>query len=1252
MFKKIISLLAAATLISGVPALASEKNTDTISFKYGETEYSREMESLGRGLVAVRTDNGVYLSWRLLGTESTIDTILSSPSFNIYRDGNLIANVSDSTNYLDTEYGEYYKVAPVIDGEEGEMCSDVKVLDNQYFDIPVQKPADFTAEDGQTHQYAIGDASCGDLNGDGEYEIIVKWDCNAQDNSQSGYTGNVLIDAYKKDGTLLWRIDLGRNIRGGAHYTQFIVYDFDLDGAAELCCKTAPGSKDSNSNYVNQASLDYNVKAGDNSAVYVDGGGRISDGPEYYTYFESDGSAADTVFYAFSRNSNDGYWGRDSGGKIDMWNRVDRFLGAVAYINGETPAAISVRGYYDRTTVAAYTIENGRLILSASHDTYDNGGIYGRYGGQYSGQGNHNITVADVDNDGKDEILTGSICFDDDLSVKWSSGRGHGDALHIGDYDPENPGLEYFSVHESGGYTITESTTDSQGKTADYGMTVYDAETGEELIHCSAAGDTGRGIMLNAGIGGYYQIWGSSGSGSYISNGGSNTEPSNISGSLNFRIFWDGDLYEETLDGTGISSWNGSQMQNIFRASGCTSINGSKSNPALSADLFGDWREEVVYPLYDNSALRVFTTTELTDYKLPTLMHDPIYRSGVAAEQTAYNQPPHIGYYLSEDLFIDSIVSIDAVPEKTEYTVGENIENITVTATYKSGKTEQIYDYTVSGYDKNTEGEQTITISYGDFSDTFTITVKTAPIEEIILNKSTAGVAAGRKIQLTAEIFPQNATNKTLTWISSDPDIASVDQNGNILGLKEGTVTITASSNDVYDSCELTVKEEGSYEQTADHIEISLPDNVVYVSNTEKTSFYGITASVYDIFGIEIRSAEPEFSCSGEGISVSDGIITVQPNTEPGLYTITASYGGISDTVDITAEDAEIIDELYIDEDFTNAPSFIMGNNPVSITVNDISYCIGSGRNGGDESTGFSPETDNSGNVYQVFRAGRFSNINRNPYMTLNTAPLEYNNSTDYVLTANLCFPPSSSQYIQTVTFSNNGTEIKKITSDNFESGPWYRYSLIRHKGVWYEMIYNLSNDTLISFGKTDVLSDNIINRIDVTSTADGQKDENGHNATSKVCIDDLKYYSVGNAVFNVKIKLLDEYGEPMNASVKVSDMMVQTDENGIAELDLPSGVYTASAGSVSHDICISRNDTEFTLMQPMTSSIKYENGGVTVRLTEPKNIFIVKYNDSVLERVKMDKTDGEKFYKPDFEFDKIFIWDDNMVPENITTIE
>lgn len=704
---------------------ASDENTVTVRNHYSVGENSRRMEKLGRGLNAVTVSGGVYLNWRLLDSEDhRFGSADANVGFAIYRNGKKIATEEKTTNYTDKngDSNSEYQVAPIIDGVEGEKCA-VVTPENQYFDIPLNVPAAVTLEDGKTYSYSPGDASCGDVDGDGDYEIILKWDCNAQDNSNAGVTGNVLLDAYDMETKeFLWRIDLGRNIRGGAHYTQFMVYDLDGDGRAEIACKTAPGSKDSAGEYVTKASSDESIKNltdEENEVSYVDASsGYITTGPEYYTVFDGDGRAIDTIPYLYSRNSGSGFWGNYSNGKKDTTNRVDRFLGAIAYLDGVHPSVVTWRGYYDRTTAAAYTLEDGRLKLTAKFDTDD-------INKAYIGQGNHNITVADVDGDGKDEVITGALCLDDDFSILWCSGRGHGDALHIGDYDPTHNGFEYFSVHESGGYTITSSTTSSQGQTADYGMTVYDAATGEELYHQGHTKDTGRGVMANIGSGGYYQI---TGSGTMQANGNGEFSASNASPGTNFRIFWNGDLYDDILNGTNISAYSNGRISGIFSATDCVQVNGTKANPSLSADLFGDWREEVVYPTSDGTKLRVFTTTTPTSYKIKTLMHDSVYRSGVAAEQTAYNQPPHIGFYMDDELFLGDVdkIEIETYPTKTVYVTGESFDKtgLTVKAYYADGETRNIESYTVSGYDSFVSGEQEITVSYLGKTTTFSVEVQ------------------------------------------------------------------------------------------------------------------------------------------------------------------------------------------------------------------------------------------------------------------------------------------------------------------------------------------------------------------------------------------------------------------------------------------------------------------------------------------------------------------------------------------------
>ncbi|MDO5396583.1 MAG: bacterial Ig-like domain-containing protein [bacterium] len=776
--KRLISIAAAAAMtVSLVPiysaGAAVSGEMASVNYKYGENTYIRQMEKLDRGLIAVNTGNGIYIGWRLLGDECSVSDIKRAPSFDVYRNGEKIAAVTDSTNYLDTagNASDSYSVA-VKDTDE--LCEAVSVNSGSYFDVHLDRPAAFAVDSETSYEYTIGDCSTGDLDGDGQYELVVKWDSNPQDNSNGGITGNVLLDAYELDGTKLWRIDLGRNIRAGAHYTQFLVYDFDMDGKSEVTCKTAPGSLDGKGNYVSEASSVDAIKGTDNSAVYVNSGGYILDGDEFFTAFDGEtGAAIDTIYYPVQRISAV-IWGDDFG------NRVDRFLADVAYLDGERPYAVYWRGYYhgqsgkgQRTGICAMSLdENGKLSCDYCFDTYDTSttkgykGVNGYTDGNenYVGQGNHNLTVADVDNDGKDEVISGAMCMevknDNNLIPKWCTFKGHGDALHIGDYDPTHDGLEFYTVHEEGGGT--ESVI---GQTLDFGQSVIDANTGEIIWHVSCSKDTGRGMMANVGAGGYYQVNASSGAGSYIANGGNSFTAANLGLSVNFRIFWDADIYEELLDGTNITSWNGSRMETIFSADGCVSVNGTKANPALQADLFGDWREEVCYPLSDNSALRVFTTTDVTTYKLPTLMHDPVYRSGVAAEQTAYNQPPHIGFYFADEIYRTALVGIDVgAPEKTEYNVGESLDltGLMVTGSYDDGSNYDIDGYSVTGYDSMRAGEQAVTVSYRGFEKTFMVNVNT----DFTVNES--GLITGYTGTAARAIIPESVNDAEITGIAEN----------------------------------------------------------------------------------------------------------------------------------------------------------------------------------------------------------------------------------------------------------------------------------------------------------------------------------------------------------------------------------------------------------------------------------------------------------------------------------------------------
>ena len=752
----VLAISSAAAL--NMSAYADSTNTQQVSYNYwynsstgytDENVHTRQMEKLDRGLIAIKTDGGVYLSWRLFDNEDNIfGSADKNVSFNVYRDGKKISEVATKTNYVDSTVGTNYSVAPVINGVEGEKCNPVTAYNNSYFDIPLLKPDDETIYDPSnnklaTYSFFPADCSTGDVDGDGEYEIIVKWTSHERDVGTPAYSGTVHLAAYKLDGTKLWKndIELGKNVYSSAHTLQFLVYDFDGDGKSEVMCQTSLGSKDGQGKYVsNAAQTDEEIKAitdkENSTADYRSSSGVITKGEEFLTVFNGEtGAAMDTISLPTTRGSENGVdYGDDFG------NRSNRFVSDIAYLDGEKPYAIYLRGYYfgrngkQRTSIAGISWDGTALSPTYRFDTQK--GQEGYYDGayQYVGNGNHNCTVADVDNDGKDEFITGALCMevndDNEFRPKWCTYLQHGDALHIGNYDPTHTGFEFFTVHEDSG-TNSLSGNDI---TLDFGMSVIDAETGNIMFHEGASADTGRGVMANVGAGGYYQIWSAKNS-ARQSNGGTDfTTATSLTGrntpSMNFRIFWDGDLYDNLLDGANITDWNGRNMSNIFSARNydCVSINGTKANPSLQADLFGDWREEVVYPTSDGTALRVFSTTDTTDYKIKTLMQDPVYRSGVAAEQTAYNQPPHVGFYMGKEVFDTRTLTSIAVttqPTKTSYVPGESFARtgMVVKANYSDGTSEEISAYTVSEIDKDKIGEQTLTVSYLGKTDTITIYV-------------------------------------------------------------------------------------------------------------------------------------------------------------------------------------------------------------------------------------------------------------------------------------------------------------------------------------------------------------------------------------------------------------------------------------------------------------------------------------------------------------------------------------------------
>lgn len=580
----------------------------------------RQMENLDRGVVAIHpAKNHFFISWRVLGTDPT------DLAFNLYRkSGNEAAvklnakPITGATNFVDSLANDHQSntwfVKSVLNGKEKEENGSFTLKGNAsvkpYISLPLHQIAG----------YIPNDCSVGDLDGDGQYEIIVHMTGRGRDNSQAGLTDPPIFQAYKLDGTFLWQINLGKNIREGAHYTQFMVYDLDGDGIAEFACKTADGTVDGKGKVIGDPNADWRDTSNVRSKTY----GRILKGPEYFTIFSGKtGEALATTAYVPPRGDISAWGGKGGNGGNDSYgNRVDRFTACVAYLDGVHPSVVMNRGYYGRIVMAAWDWRNNKLTSRWVFDTHDSSN-------PYSGQGNHNLSVADVDGDGKDEIIYGSMVVDDNGKGLYSTGLRHGDAIHVSDLDPTRPGLEVFGIHE-----IEDGTKGP-------GVAVYAAEDGKILFKGSIDQDVGRGVADNIDSTRYgAQMWWSGSRDLYTIKG---EKIGMAPRSTNFLIYWDGDVTRELLNSNYIEKYGKGR---IFTADGAVSNNGTKSTPALSADILGDWREELILQSADNKELRIYSTTIPTQIKQYTLMHDPQYRLSVAWQNVGYNQPPHTSFYM------------------------------------------------------------------------------------------------------------------------------------------------------------------------------------------------------------------------------------------------------------------------------------------------------------------------------------------------------------------------------------------------------------------------------------------------------------------------------------------------------------------------------------------------------------------------------------------------------------------------------
>lgn len=619
------------------------KNTSTFisTLLLGAMSLGSAQAEANRGLWACN-DGNVFVSWRMRATDSPKTT-----TYNLYADGKLVFSSKDRTNTtLASNYaGATFslevlnKAGEVIDSQSG-----IKVDAYPYHHIKLNHPGNYTLpdKDKTVVTYHPYDCSAYDMDGDGEEEIIMCW--SAGEGATAAATAPPILECLKLDGRSLWKVNLGPNILSGCRLS-FLCYDFDGDGYGELITKTAPGSKDGKGNFLSKGAA-----AGSNPYQNCLKNGLVTDGgPEWITCFNGrTGEEMATIDYwpYFNIQTN---WD-DRPGKTDgnaYGHRGNWLKGCVAFldVNGKpTPCAVTTRGIYTYVYAAAWNWDGKNLTNLWKHYSDKPGqGIYA--------QGAHSITCGDVDNDGFDEIITGAACLDHNGQVLWSTGLGHGDATHLGEFDPTNPGMEYFMITEE--------------ESAKYDCCLLDARTGKVLMSkAQTGGDTGRGLILDCDStyeGAEAMEWSCA---NIFTCKGYEYAPwhtgSTNSSSINGRIFWDGDLLEEYVDRGHVDKWdnvnktwvrqytygynimvNGTKVQ-----WGANTNNATKYNPCLQSDLVGDWREESVFWTEQNGQyyLTIYTTTMPSPYKLPWLRDDHTYDMAVAWEHCGYNQPPHLGY--------------------------------------------------------------------------------------------------------------------------------------------------------------------------------------------------------------------------------------------------------------------------------------------------------------------------------------------------------------------------------------------------------------------------------------------------------------------------------------------------------------------------------------------------------------------------------------------------------------------------------
>ena len=563
-----------------------------------------------------------------------------------------------------------------------------------YLSIPLKSTEDVCSQT-KYIKYQANDCSVGDLDGDGEMEVVVKrllsvYNGNGECISDGTGAGDsdtrarhtIIWDAYKLDGTLLWRVKSGPNIILG-NSSAVTLGDLDGDGCAEFVLKTSEGTVFGDGYEI--ADTD-----GDNKTDYRDiwpAGHYIGDGPKGYggpeffsvvdgktgkelaraNYIARGKEGETPAELAANWEAND--WNWDPRKSKYAWKLANSFRMGLASFDGEGLQIFLGRGVYGRTIVEGWRYEPtpsgdfaGTLTRMWKFDTMDEGGRDknkdGKLNSAYAGQGNHAFNVADLDGDGKDEVMYGSCAFDDDGTGLWTSGLGHGDANHVGRFLPDREGLQVYHCLET-------------GKTM---VALHDAKDGKVIWKKDADSDNDMGRCLVSDIDPSSpgcEFW------YYGSNAFSQTGEKDLGykpSSCNMAIWFDGSLSRQLINENIIDSPSNGRTFTMYRYNESFN-NTTKSNPGWYGDFLGDWREEVIVPDQTKLAdIKIFSTWYPSDYMLPYLMSDHTYMMQCIHQQVGYNQPNHVGGY-----FLGTGMDFNEVPLTTaiqDVTVGDNTQNV------------------------------------------------------------------------------------------------------------------------------------------------------------------------------------------------------------------------------------------------------------------------------------------------------------------------------------------------------------------------------------------------------------------------------------------------------------------------------------------------------------------------------------------------------------------------------------------------